>query len=69
MRPRFTIRDLLWLLVLGGVGIAWWADHTLMNVRWQHTQDKVDQLIGGMEELRVANKELRDRILFLAPAE
>jgi hypothetical protein len=69
MRIRFTIRDLHWLLVLAGLGVAWWADHTQMNIRCQHMQDTVDQLIGGMKELREANKELRDRILFLSPAD
>jgi hypothetical protein len=24
---RFTIRDLLWLMVVVGLGIVWWADH------------------------------------------
>jgi len=24
---RFTIRDLLWLIVLMAMGLAWWIDH------------------------------------------
>jgi hypothetical protein len=24
---RFTIRDVLWLTVVVGLGVAWWADH------------------------------------------
>src|SRR5260221_8520694 len=24
---RFTIRDLLWLLVVVGMGVSWWVDH------------------------------------------
>jgi hypothetical protein len=27
MRLRFTIRDLLWLLALVAVSVAWWIDH------------------------------------------
>ena len=25
---RFTIRDVLWLMVVVGLGIGWWIDHT-----------------------------------------
>jgi hypothetical protein len=25
---RFTIRDVLWLTVVVGMGAAWWADHS-----------------------------------------
>ncbi|HEY2411730.1 MAG TPA: hypothetical protein VGI40_05790 [Pirellulaceae bacterium] len=24
---RFTIRDLLWLMVVVGLGVGWWTDH------------------------------------------
>ena len=24
---RFTTRDLIWLTVLGAIGVAWWLDH------------------------------------------
>jgi len=24
---RFTIRDVLWLTVVVGLGVGWWADH------------------------------------------
>ena len=24
---RFTIRDLLWLMVVVGLGVGWWLDH------------------------------------------
>jgi len=28
---RFTIRDVLWLMVVVGILIAWWADHQGMR--------------------------------------
>ena len=28
---RFTIRDVLWLTVLVGLGVAWWLDRTSLN--------------------------------------
>jgi hypothetical protein len=27
---RFTIRDLLWLTVIAGLCVGWWADHRAM---------------------------------------
>ena len=26
-RPRFTIRDLLWLAALAALAVGWWMDH------------------------------------------
>lgn len=30
---RFTIRDVLWLMVLVGLGVAWWVDHSRLDSR------------------------------------
>jgi hypothetical protein len=38
MRPRFTIRDLLWLTALVALAVGWWLDHTQMASRL----DKLD---------------------------
>jgi uncharacterized protein HemX len=27
MKPRFTIRDLLWLIVVVALTVGWWLDH------------------------------------------
>jgi hypothetical protein len=26
---RFTIRDVLWLMVVVGIGAGWWVDHSM----------------------------------------
>ena len=36
MRLRFTIRDLLWLLVVAALCAAWWTDHR--NVRREQAE-------------------------------
>ena len=28
MKAQFTLRDLLWLVVVAGIGIAWWVDRS-----------------------------------------
>jgi len=30
---RFSIRDVLWLTVVVGLGIGWWADHRELSAR------------------------------------
>jgi hypothetical protein len=41
---RFTIQDMLWLTVVVGLGVSWWADHhslteafnrLVAHIRWQ----------------------------------
>ena len=49
MKPmfRFTIRDLLWLMVVVAVGCAWWADH-----RQSRSQiEKLIDLVGPPEPI------------------
>jgi hypothetical protein len=31
MKPRLSIRDLLWLALVVGVAVAWWFDHRAMK--------------------------------------
>ena len=37
---RFTIRDVLWLMVLAGVCVSWWID----NKRIEKTLEKLKEL-------------------------
>ena len=43
MKLRFSIRDLMWLLLVAGVGLAWWADRQYMVVRCDQMQQQVDE--------------------------
>ena len=49
---RFTIRDVLWLMVVVGMGIGW-----LLSV-WQH-RDVVEQQRYRIQILEIEAKELR----------
>jgi hypothetical protein len=48
MTMRFTIRDLLWLMVVVGLATGWWADHRLTHGELQAStkafQEKVKLL-------------------------
>jgi hypothetical protein len=45
---RFTIRDLLWLMVIAGLSLGWWLDHREMANRndhlWSHFIRKASAL-------------------------
>ena len=30
-RPQLSVRDLLWLVVVVGIGVAWWLDRSSLN--------------------------------------
>ena len=45
---RFTIRDLLWLMVVVGLGMAWWAN----SMAWTRYHDEV------VRDLKDTNKKL-----------
>jgi hypothetical protein len=42
MRLRFTIRDLLWLIVVVAICAAWWADHHSSIEKWSTVHYWVD---------------------------
>jgi hypothetical protein len=35
MKLRFTIRDLLWLLVVAAIALGWWLDHREQTASYQ----------------------------------
>ena len=50
---RFTIRDVLWLMVVVGLGAGWWVDRGLLakshraSVRWH--KDRFSTLVKDVE--------------------
>ena len=36
MKPRFTIRDLFWLVLVAALAVSWWIDHL-----------RLDELLGA----------------------
>jgi hypothetical protein len=43
---RFTIRDVLWLMVVVGMGVGWWIDH------WQISSFE-RELIEGWRQMAI----------------
>jgi hypothetical protein len=39
--PRFTLRDLFWLIVVVAIGLAWWLDRIPRHERVAKLEDKV----------------------------
>src|SRR5262245_4945606 len=42
---RFTIRDMLWLTVVVGMGCGWLIEHRITSTRLRHAADFEEQLI------------------------
>jgi len=38
MRPRFTIRDLLWLTLVAALAVGWWTDSRSHRYGFRHEQ-------------------------------
>ena len=59
---RFTIRDLLWLMVVVGMGVGWWADRYNRDREWV-TTDKytVSYYDSGTKSSRKMLIEHRER--------
>jgi hypothetical protein len=41
---RFTIRDLLWLMVVVSMAGAWWADRTAIKIAYLDCDDRLRRL-------------------------
>ena len=70
MRLRFTIRDLLWLVIACSLGVSWWVDHKRVDkdrIRarefylelGQSLENKKKQLAEIPGRLMTAERELR----------
>jgi hypothetical protein len=45
MRLRFTIRDLLWLILAAALGMSWWSDCRRLATANQRWADKYNELL------------------------
>jgi hypothetical protein len=41
---RFTIRDVLWLMVVVAMGTAWWLDRSRLRERLDHSENIVNSI-------------------------
>src|SRR5262245_42186175 len=54
---RFTIRDVLWLMVVVGMGAGWWADRWRQLAKMQVLED-----IAGLEVVELFPRTLDGRV-------
>jgi hypothetical protein len=56
MKPRFTIRDLFWLVLVVALAMAWWIDrtHSIEHLKFEHdiSAQKEAALMADMSKLR-----------------
>ena len=51
---RFTIRDVLWLMVVVGMGVGWWIDRRYLATGYER-----DALLNTIRIMRSEIEELR----------
>jgi len=57
---RFTIRDVLWLILVGAVCAGWWVEHRSIEQRERDLEDKrakMESLEAFMERIRLGLHE------------
>ena len=42
---RFTIRDMLWLTVVVGMGVGWWIDHRRLSVSFGNWNEQIVEAV------------------------
>lgn len=65
MKPRFTLRDLFWLVLVAGLALGWWREwsgnwHSLQSSRF--TGHELDVAIEGRGYFSVATAETNDTL-------
>jgi hypothetical protein len=50
---RFAIRDVLWLMVVVGMGVAWWADRSRLEaLRRLESEQYTDERLLTVDQIR-----------------
>jgi len=66
MRFRFTIRDLLWLTLVVGMGLAWWADHRQQSINYAKWMLDLEECREqGIERMISEANDLREQVTAL----
>jgi hypothetical protein len=48
---RFNVRDLLWMMVVVGMGLGWWTSYTRMQTRHSKRSEYIEKI---KDELRMS---------------
>ena len=51
---RFTIRDLLWLMVVVGLAVGWWTERRQLRMQLMDERESRSEWIDQNRELRMA---------------
>lgn len=61
-RPRFSIKDLLWLTALIAIGVGWYVDHQAAAVRQEADSDLLMTLDIGLQGHPQSMKEFQKEL-------
>lgn len=61
-RPQFSIKDLLWLMTLIGIGVGWYLDHRAATVREEADWDALTTLDYGLQGHPQSMKEFQGQL-------
>ena len=60
---RFTTRDLLWLMVVVAVSLAWCTDRSAINLAWHQLANKKVELAGKELQLQARLRSAETQVL------
>ena len=61
--PQLSLRDLFWLVLVVGMGCAWWVDRSGLRAEYdQEYGERIEWLISAGEKWRSEREELEARI-------
>jgi len=65
---RFTIRDVLWLMVVVGLGVGWWLNHrqaAMSRLRVEQLTNVVDRHVELLSKIKTElNNQDRELLIF-----
>jgi hypothetical protein len=59
---RFTIRDVLWLMVVVGLGVGWWVSLSRCKKQWKVDHDYLFTAFDKLAEQRRESERLKESV-------
>jgi hypothetical protein len=69
MKIRFSIRDLLWLVVVAALAVAWWLDRRAIGIQRDAARATIVQLQGKAAALEKNLATIQQRLKWKIEAE